>query len=306
MRAHIVLIGCGNVGMSYLEKIVLQPNLSLTISIIDNDENKVEGEILDLEQGLSLFSNHTILRKGSYQDIESADLVVITAGKSQTSKDRMADLPEANQIISDIAKEMEPYKYNGIILVASNPLDVIVELVIHYLDYPKEKVIGTGCMLDTARLKTILGKKLKVNSQDLSIYVLGEHGNSQFVAWTNANLGLQNLSSFLSIDEKERIEEMTRHMGSAIVRKKGCTDEGIACCLTKLTLAVLLDEKKIYSVSHYHYEDEVCYSTPAVIGKNGIEKEINLKLSDQEQEKLNISAKKIEEAVFSILPPELY
>ena len=161
-------------------------------------------------------------------------------------------------------------------------------------------------MLDTARLKSLISKEINVKPTDINVYVLGEHGNSQFVAWSNANIGLQNLGQFLSIDEKEQLEEETRHMGGVIVRHKGYTSEGIASCLLELTLTILNDLKKVYPVSNYNTTYDVYLSTPCIIGKNGIEKVINIKLTEEEEEKLENSAEVISEAIDKVLPKEIY
>ena len=161
-------------------------------------------------------------------------------------------------------------------------------------------------MLDTARLKSLISKKINIKPNDINVYVLGEHGNSEFIAWSNANIGLENLSQFLSIEEKEELEDETRHMGGTIVKHKGYTSDGVAACLLELTLTILKDLKKVYPVSNYNTTYDVYISTPCIIGKNGIEKVINIKLTDEEEEKLEESSEVISNALDKILPKELY
>ena len=301
----IVIIGCGNVGLSYLKKLCML-DMSLDISLIDIDEDRLEGEILDLEHSLVYRNSNIKIKFGSYSDCDDADIIVITTGVIQSTNDRMSDLEKANEIIIDIANNLRKTNFKGIYLVATNPLDVMTELVSHYTDHPYNKVIGTGCMLDTARLKSLISKKIKVKANDINVYVLGEHGNSQFVAWNNANIGLENLNRFLSLDEKEELEDKTRHMGSIIVKHKGYTSEGVASCLLELTLCIINDLKKVYSVSNYNTTYDVYLSTPCIIGRNGIEKVINIKLTDEEEEKLEEASEVISEALDKILPKELY
>ena len=301
----IVIIGCGNVGISYLKKLCLT-DMALDISLIDIDEEKLEGEVLDIEQSLVYRNSNINLKIGNYSDCDDADIVVITAGVTQSTNDRMADLEKANEIIVDITNNLRGTSFKGIYLVASNPLDVITELVAHYTDHPFNKVIGTGCMLDTARLKSLISKKIKVKPNDINVYVLGEHGNSQFVAWSNANIGLENLSQFLSLDEKVELENETRHMGGVIVKHKAYTSEGVSACLLELTLVILNDLKKVYPVSNYNTTYDVYISTPCIIGKNGVEEVINIKLTNEEEEKLEESSEVISEALDKILPKELY
>ena len=302
---RIVIIGCGNVGLEYLKKLCMT-NITLDISLIDIDEEKLEGEILDLEHSLVYRNSNINLKLGSYSDCDNADLVVISAGIPQSTKDRMSDLEKANEIVVDITNKLRETSFSGIILVACNPLDVITELIAHYTDYSYNKVIGTGTMLDTARLKSLISKKIKVKPSDINAYVLGEHGNSQFVAWSNANIGLENLSQYLSLDDKEELEDETRHMGGVIVKHKGYTSDGVASCLLELTLCILNDLKKVYPVSNYNTTYDVYISTPCVIGKKGIEKAINIKLTEEEEEKLESSAEVISKALEKILPKELY
>lgn len=301
----IVIIGCGNVGLAYLKKLCLT-DMALDISLIDLDEDKLTGEILDLEHSLVYSNSNINLKLGNYNDCNDADIVVITAGVPQSTKNRLDDLEKANEIIIDITNNLRNTGFNGICLVACNPLDVITELVAHYTDYPYNKVIGTGTMLDTARLKSLISKKINVKPNDINVYVLGEHGNSEFIAWSNSNIGLENLSQFLSIEEKEELEDETRHMGGTIVKHKGYTSDGVAACLLELTVTILKDLKKVYPVSNYNTTYDVYLSTPCIIGKNGIEKIINIKLTDEEEEKLEESSEVISNALDKILPKELY
>ena len=302
---RIVIIGCGNVGLAYLKNLC-QSDMTLDISLIYIDEEKLEGEILDLEHSLVYRNSNINIKLGNYSDCDNADIVVITAGIPQSTKDRMSDLEKANEIVVDITNKLRETSFSGIILVACNPLDVITELIAHYTDYSYNKVIGTGTMLDTARLKSLISKRINIKPSDINAYVLGEHGNSQFVAWSNANIGLENLSQYLSLDDKEELEDETRHMGGVIVKHKGYTSDGVASCLLELTLCILNDLKKVYPVSNYNTTYDVYISTPCVIGKKGIEKAINIKLTEEEEEKLESSAEVISKALEKILPKELY
>lgn len=302
---RIVIIGCGNVGLAYLKNLC-QSDMTLDISLIDINEEKLEGEILDLEHSLVYRNSNINIKLGNYSDCDNADIVVITAGIPQSTKDRMSDLEKANEIVLDISNKLRETSFKGVVLVACNPLDVITELIAHYTDYSYNKVIGTGTMLDTARLKSLISKRIKVKPSDINAYVLGEHGNSQFVAWSNANIGLENLSKFLSLDDKEVIEYETRHMGGTITKSKGYTSDGVAVCLLELTLCILNDLKKVYPVSNYNTTYDTYISTPCIIGRNGIEKVINIKLTSDEEEKLEKSAEVISDALDKILPKELY
>lgn len=302
----IVIIGLGNVGLTYLKTLCMEPNLSIDIKLIDLDIEKLLGEVDDINQALVLKNNSTSVSIGSYNDCDDANIVVITAGVSQSTNSRLDDLEKTNEIIHEIITNVNRTSFSGIYLVASNPLDVITELVAHYADYNYSKVIGTGTMLDTIRLKYLISKKLAIKASDINIYVLGEHGDSQVVAWSNANIGLSNLSCFLTEEEKEELAYQTMKMGGTIISHKGYTSDGIASCLVNLTLAIINDQKIVYPVSNYNSDYGVYLSTPVVIGKNGIERTINIKLTLEEKEKLKESSEIISEALEKILPKELY
>lgn len=293
------------VGSAYLRRLTLT-NLALDIVLIDKDKSKLEGEILDLTHSLALENKSIKIRVGDYDEVDDADIIVLTAGITQSTNDRLKDLKEANEIVKDIADNLVKRNFKGIYLVATNPLDVITYLFAYYLDYPYNKVIGTGCMLDTIRLKTLISNELNVSPIDINIYVLGEHGNSQVTIWTNANYALTSLNNYFNEDEKKLLSLKTIKMGSSIVKSKGYTNEGVSFCLIELTLVILKDLKKVYCVSNYNSHYDTYLSTPCLIGKKGIEKNIDIKLSQEEEILLLKSSKIINEAIDTILPKELY
>ena len=188
MMAKIVIIGLGHVGLAYLENLIFDKSISGEVVLIDNNEEKLKGEILDIEQGLVLNNSNIDLKIGDYSSLDNADICVLTLGLPQSKKSRLEDLDGASKMVKEVTEKIENTSFNGIILVATNPVDVISQMVAANLAYPYQRVIGTGTMLDTIRLKSLISKKVNVSPDDINVYVLGEHGNSQFVYYNNANI----------------------------------------------------------------------------------------------------------------------
>ena len=304
--AKIVIIGLGHVGLSYLEKLVFDKSISGEVVLIDKDIEKLKGEILDLEQGMTLIDSSLTIKIGNYQALNDADICVLTLGLPQSKKSRLEDLAGASKMVKEVTDSIANTSFNGIILVATNPVDVISQLTATYLSYPYQKVMGTGTMLDTIRLKSLISKKINISSNDINLYVLGEHGNSQFVYYNNANIAMSSLKNYLTKEEKDEFSSITKKMGGMIVNAKGYTSHGVRCCLLELTKVILNDEKKIYPVSNYQSDYDLYFSTPVVIGKEGIIKQIPVKLNEEEEKQLVMVTKVLKEAVDEVLPPELY
>lgn len=304
--AKIVIIGLGHVGLSYLEKLVFDKSISGEVVLIDKDVEKLKGEILDLEQGMTLIDSSLTIKIGNYQALNDADICVLALGLPQSKKSRLEDLAGASKMVKEVTDSIAETSFSGVILVATNPVDVISQLTATYLSYPYQKVIGTGTMLDTIRLKSLISKKISISSNDINLYVLGEHGNSQFVYYNNANIAMSSLKNYLTKEEKDEFSSITKKMGGMIVSSKGYTSHGIGCCLLELTKVILNDEKKIYPVSNYQSDYDLYFSMPAVIGKEGIIKQIPVKLNEEEEKQLVMVTKVLRQAVDEVLPPELY
>ena len=255
---------------------------------------------------MTLIDSSLTIKIGNYQALNDADICVLTLGLPQSKKSRLEDLAGASKMVKEVTDSIANTSFNGIILVATNPVDVISQLTATYLSYPYQKVIGTGTMLDTIRLKSLISKKISISSNDINLYVLGEHGNSQFVYYNNANIAMSSLKNYLTKEEKDEFSSITKKMGGMIVSSKGYTSHGIGCCLLELTKVILNDEKKIYPVSNYQSDYDLYFSMPAVIGKEGIIKQIPVKLNEEEEKKLVMVTKVLRQAVDEVLPPELY
>ena len=187
--------------------------------------------------------------------------------------------------------------FEGIFLVATNPLDVMTYLTLVYSGLPKNKVIGSGTTLDTARLRFMLSEKLDICPKNIEAYVIGEHGDSEFIPWSNANIALKKISSVLTKEEMLKIEEDVRNSAYEIINKKGATAYGIGMCLVRITNAILEDKKIILPVSSWDKQNKICISTPAVVGKDGVNEKIFIPLTEEEKLKLVNSINVIKEAI---------
>lgn len=294
----IVLVGCGNVGMAYAYALVNQKVYVDELVLIDINKDKCLGEAMDLNHCMAYSPSKVKVRVGDYKDCKDARIVVIAAGANQAPGETRMDLIGKNsKIFKAIIDPIMESGFDGIIVVATNPLDVMTCLTLKYSKLPKNKVIGSGTTLDTSRLRFILSEKTGINPKDIDAYVIGEHGDSEFVPWSNVNVAYKKISDILNKGELNAIEEEVRTSAYTIIEKKGATSYGIGMCLVMITSAILEDQNIVLPVSSWDDENEVCVSTPAVIGKNGVKEKIFIPLDDEEKEKLINSMKIIKNAI---------
>jgi len=281
MNNKVVIIGCGNVGMSYAYALINQRTYVNRLVLIDINKERTEGEVMDLNHCLPYAPSKISINIGDYDDCKDARIVVIAAGANQKPGETRTDLIHKNAIIfKDIVSKVMESGFNGIFLVATNPLDVMTYLTYKYSGLPSNQVIGTGTSLDTARLRLMIGKKLCINSKDIEAYVIGEHGDSEFIPWSNANISLQNIKDFFKEEELTEIESNVRNAAYEIINKKGATYYGIGMCLVRITNAILGDENSIIALSVYDEENDVYVGLPAIINKKGAERRVYLKLTE--------------------------
>src|SRR5574344_898631 len=301
MNNKVVIIGCGNVGMSYAYALLNQRTLVTDLVLIDLNEKRISGEVMDLNHCLPYAPSKINIKVGNYDDCKDARIVVISAGANQKADETRMDLINKNSFIfKDIISKVMMYKFNGVFLVATNPLDVMTYLTFKYSGLPSNQVIGSGTSLDTARLRYIIGNKLNVNPKNVHGYVIGEHGDSEFVPWSNVNIGLQNIKDFLDSLEMESITNDVRNAAYEIINKKGATYYGIGMCLVRITNAILGDEKAIMAISTYDSNNDVYVGLPVVLGKNGVVKKIYFDLDDNKEQKLQYSINIIKDAINKI------
>ena len=294
----IVLIGCGNVGMAYSYALVNQKEYVDELVLIDINKDKCIGEAMDLNHCMAYSPSKIKVRVGDYNECSDAKIVVIAAGANQAPGETRMDLIDKNsKIFKSIIDNVMASGFNGIFLVATNPLDVMTYLTLKYSGLPVNRVIGSGTTLDTARLRFLLSEKLGVCPKNIEAYVIGEHGDSEFIPWSNVNIAYKKISDVLSDDILIDIENEVRNSAYEIINRKGATYYGIGMCLVRITNAILEDKNIILPVSSWDKENEVCISTPAIVGKDGVKDKIFIPLDEEETSKLVNSINVIKEAI---------
>ena len=301
MNNKVVIIGCGNVGMSYAYALLNQNTYVNKLILIDINKERTKGEVMDLNHCLPYAPSKISINVGDYKECSDARIVVIAAGANQKPGETRTDLIYKNAVIfKDIIEKVMASGFNGIFIVATNPLDVMTYLTYKYSGLPSNQVIGTGTSLDTARLRLMIGKNLCINSKDIEAYVIGEHGDSEFIPWSNANISLQNIKEFFTQKELDKLESDVRNAAYEIINRKGATYYGIGMCLVRITNAILGNENSIIPLSIYDEENDVYVGLPAIINKDGADRRVYLKLNKEETKKLQNSINIIKENINSI------
>lgn len=294
----VVLIGCGNVGMSYAFSLINGDSYVHELVLIDINKQKAEGEALDLMHAASCSKHKIDIWAGDYADCNNADIVCIAAGKNQEKGETRMDLIEKNlAVFKSIISEINKTKFSGIYLIATNPLDVMTYVTMQLSGFPKERVIGSGTTLDTARLRCLVGEEVKINYKNVHAYVVGEHGDSEMIPWSNATIGLTPANKYLSKAKMKKILNDVRKSAYKIIEKKGNTAYGIGMCLKNITDAIFENSNSIFTVSVYNQKFGVCIGQPAVICRDGVRETIDLCLNAEEKTEFNNSVKTIKNVV---------
>ena len=297
----IVIIGCGNVGMSYAYALVNSKTNFDELVLIDVNKAKAEGEAMDLNHTLPYAPNRLKIYAGDYSDAKDATIVCIAAGANQNPGETRMDLINKNSVIfKDIVTKVVSSGFNGIFLIATNPLDVMTYLTWKYSGFEPNKVIGSGTSLDTARLRYLIGNRLDIDPRNVHAYVIGEHGDSEFVPWSNANIGLQNITNFIPKEELDDICHEVRKSAYEIINRKGNTSYGIGMSLVRITNAILDDENSIIAVSSYDKNNNLFVGGPTIINRNGVKERIYFNLNEDETNHLQKSIDIIKEAIRSL------
>lgn len=297
----IVLIGCGNVGMAYSYALVNQKEYVDELVLIDINKDKCIGEAMDLNHCMAYSPSKIKVTVGDYNACSDAKIVVIAAGANQAPGETRMDLIDKNsKIFKSIIDNVMASGFNGIFLVATNPLDVMTYLTLKYSGLPANKVIGSGTTLDTARLRFLLSEKTSVCPKNIEAYVIGEHGDSEFIPWSNANIAFRKITDILPSEELVNIENEVRNSAYEIINRKGATFYGIGMCLVRITNAILEDKNIILPVSSWDKENNICISTPAIVGKDGVKDKIFMPLNQEETDKLINSINVIKDAISKI------
>lgn len=303
-KGKVVLVGTGFVGMSMAYSMLNRGGVSDLI-LIDIDKDKTVGEEMDLSHGLPYAPQKMIIKSGDYSQCKDAQVVVITAGIAQKPGQTRLELAEVNaKIVKSITKEIMASGFNGIIIVASNPVDLMTYVVAETSGLPKNQVIGSGTVLDTARLRYLVGDYLKVSSKNVHAYIMGEHGDSSFVPWEHCYVGCKRIIDVMKdnhhpMEKLDKIHEDVVNAAYEIIEKKKATYYGIGMALTRLVGAVINDENSILTVSAYlnnqYGQDDIYIGVPAIINKNGVRELLELELNEKEQAKLDNSCRLIKE-----------
>lgn len=299
------IIGCGFVG-STIAFCLMQSGLFSEIILIDSDREKVEGEAMDISHGIP-FSKPVKIYAGDYEDIERASLVIITAGANQKEGETRLDLAKENiEIFKNIISKIKKQAFNGIILVVTNPVDILTTVTVRLSGFPENKVIGSGTVLDTARLKYELGNLLNVDYRSVHAYIIGEHGDSEIAAWSSANVSGVPIENICDIrgycdynDAIFKIANDVKNSAYEIIRRKSATYYGIAMSVKRICEAIVRDEKSILPISamlHGEYGiEDVSLSLPAIVGKDGFETHVPIQINQYEIERLQNSARTLKD-----------
>jgi L-lactate dehydrogenase len=301
----VAIVGAGFVGTTFAYSLLIRSLVS-EIVLIDSDRDRAEGEAMDLSQGLP-FLEPVGVRAGDYSDSEDSDIVVVTAGGTRKSGQSRLELAKENfALMREVISKITQYNEKCILLMVTNPLDVMTYSALKLSDYSKTKVIGSGTVLDTARLRYLLGEYLGVDSRNVHSYVIGEHGDSEVPVWSLANVAGIRLKEYCPLCnvpyEKSVFDELfvkVRDAGKEIIRRKGRTNYSIGLSLTKIVESIVRNENSILTIScyleNYHGIGDVCLSVPAVVNRDGVKKIIDLPLDEKEEEAFRKSAEAVKE-----------
>ncbi|MBI0576342.1 L-lactate dehydrogenase [Neobacillus cucumis] len=308
---RVALIGTGFVGSSYAFALLNQ-GITEELVLIDLNKEKAEGDAMDLNHGLPFAPSHTKIWYGSYKDCDQADLVVITAGANQKPGETRLDLVEKNtKIFKGIVHEIMSCGFDGIILVATNPVDILTYAVWKFSGLPKERVIGSGTILDTARFRYLLGDYFSVDARNVHAYIIGEHGDTELPVWSHADIAGISISEWTKNKEgytKDALNQIFLNVRDAayqIIERKGATFYGIAMGLVRLTKAILQNENSVLTVSTYldgeYGHRDLYIGVPAVVNRNGIREVVELDLSEEEENKFSNSVAVLKKTMGPVL-----
>lgn len=295
-KRKVVLIGTGMVGMSYAYS-MLNQNVCDELVLIDVDKKRAEGEAMDLNHGLAFSGSHMKIYAGDYPDCQDADIVVICAGVAQKpGETRLALLKRNKEVFRSIVGPVTESGFNGLFLVATNPVDVMTRMTYELSGFNAKRVLGTGTALDTARLRYLLGAHLHVDPRNIHAYVMGEHGDSEFVPWSQAMIATRGIRDILEeaenpvrMDELDRISQEVKGAAYRIIEAKRATYYGIGMAMTRITKAIFGDENSVLTVSALlcgeYGQSGVFAGVPCIINQNGVQRVLKLKLNEEELQK---------------------
>ena len=302
-KNKIVVVGAGNVGEAIAYTLMVRKQAN-DIVLVDLNEDRAKGAALDIDQGTSFFKQVWV-RKGGYEECADAQLIVITAGIARKPGQTRLDLAKTNvSIVRSITRSIMEHAKNPLILVVSNPADVTTAAVTEESGLPAGRVIGSGTSLDTARFRYFISEALKVNIEDVNAYILGEHGDSQVPVWSAANIGgvpIDEYAAQVGVNlDKAAISKRTKEGGAEVIQMKGATFYGIAMAVSNIVERIMKDESAILPVAHVLGEEfgswaGVAISMPCIVSWDGVEKTLELPMTEEEKEAMELSVKTLKE-----------
>jgi L-lactate dehydrogenase len=295
----VVIVGAGQVGATFAFTL-MQSGLANTIVLIDVNAELVEGHVMDLNHGRSFVPPVTITT-GDYSTCRQADIVVVTAGAGQKPGETRLDLVQKNtQIFQDMIPKIVQYN-PGILLIVTNPVDILTYVTLKLSGYPTNRVIGSGTVLDTSRFRSLLSQHCEVDARNVHAYVIGEHGDSEVAVWSQANIAGITFDRYCptcqkqcSLEDKEAIFRKVKHAAYEIIQRKGATNFAVSLALLRVVESILRDEHSVLTVAtlldDYYGVSDVCLSVPAILDRHGVSKILNIELNEQEVEQFQHSA----------------
>ncbi len=296
----VMIVGTGNVGASIGFSLVSQRTAVNELVLVDINAEDAEGEAMDLRDTLAVNPSYMKIHSGTYEsDAGDCDVIIITAGVPQAKggETRMELLQKNAGIMKGIIDPIMKAGFNGIFIVVSNPMDVMTYLTWKYSGLPTEQVIGSGTVLDSARLRYKISEKLNVSPKSIHAYQVGEHGDTEFTLWSTADLGGMPLNRMFTAEEQNQISEDTKNEAYEIINRKGATYYGIGACVTDIVNNILYDERRVMPVSTYDAFTDSFFGFPSVIGRSGVIKRLEVETTEEEGIKLQKSINAIKEAI---------
>ena len=297
----VMIVGTGNVGASIAFALLNQRTAVNEIVLTDIIAKDAEGEAMDLADALAVAPSYVKIHRGTYKDAKDCDVIVITAGAAQRPGETRMELLKKNvNILKGMIEQIMASGFNGIFLVVTNPMDVLTYFTWKFSGLPYERVIGSGTVLDSARLKQRVASYLNVNPKSVHAYQIGEHGDSEFSVWSLADVGGQKVTEMLPAEVLKGISEFVSGEAYQIIEKKGATYYGIATCVAQILNCILNDEMRVLPVSSYDNFSGTCFGWPSVVGRAGIVRRLDIKLSEKEGVALQKSVNVLKKAIKSV------
>ncbi len=304
-KRKVVLVGTGMVGMSYAYSLLNQ-NACDELVLVDIDKKRAEGEAMDLNHGLAFSGANMRIYAGDYEDCRDADIVAIAAGVAQKPGESRLDLLKRNtQVFRSIIEPVTASGFNGIFLVAANPVDIMTRITYALSGFNPRRVLGSGTALDTARLRYLLGEYLHVDPRNIHAYVMGEHGDSEFVPWSQALLATKPILELCGEEAvcQEKLTEIAKEVQGAaykIIDAKRATYYGIGMAMTRITRAIFGDENSVVTVSAMlrgeYGQSDVFAGVPCIINQNGVQRVLQLSLTKEESDEFGRSCQVLKES----------